>query len=126
MVNKDIVTKLSDLNKDLIDELLEVKTDVFVSLILSFINDNLDMSIKQFSYVEDINVWLDSIEIMKSLIEFNKTVNDDLTNSFICREFACDTYFIKEEDFVEFIKNLALNDEEIIELNKYLMNCLYK
>ena len=126
MVNKDIVAKLSDLNKDLIDELLEVKTDVFVSLILSFINDELDMTVKQFSYVEEINMWVDSIEDMKSLIEFNKSVNDDLTNSFMCREFACDTYFVKEDDFIDFVKNLALNDDEIVALNKYLMNCLYK
>lgn len=132
VLNENIRKKILDMNNCLIDELKKFNDEkgednkYFVEKILWFLNNFIDdIRIKQFSDIVCINMWLTTIDDMKELIKFNEKVNDDLSNSFIFEEIDNDLCFIKEEDFVDFVKSLTFDDEEIVELNNYLINLLY-
>ena len=132
MLDENVRLKINDLNLYLIDELKKVSDEnennnnYFVEKMLYFLNEKVsDIRVQQFSYVETINMWLTSIDDMEELINFNEKVNGDLSNSFIFEEIDCDLCFIEEDKFIDFVKEIVYDDEEIIELNKYLIKCLY-
>ncbi len=132
-----INNKVMELNKMLVQEYETVVSSTvigsqedFIKNMVQLFNDKeaFSMTVKCFDDVEEIQSFLDDMNAVENLMEFYKKY-DDLSDSIAFKEFNVPTYFIKKNEFADFVKDVlcSCSDSDVIfELNNFLMTELYK
>ena len=127
-----INNKVMELNKILVQEYETIvgSQEDFIKNMVQLFNEKeaFTMTVKCFDDIEEIQSFLDDMNAVENLMEFYKKY-DDLSDSIAFKEFNVPTYFIKKNEFTDFVKDVlcSCSDTNVVfELNNFLMTELYK
>lgn len=124
----ELILTIRDLNIELHRKFARENDDeIYTPTMLNYLNGLDGLTVRFFSDVSDINVFLKNIHHIKSFMKFYESVNGNTVDSLLVYDYDVGLYFLENGEFQTFVEDVLKDsdDEEILKFNKLIMGKIY-